>query len=51
MKLPHLDGIYEKGRFKPPHPRVGIEGIWNGLNIKFQHQTTLPWHSLRSTSH
>ena len=34
-----------------PRPQVGIAGIWNGLNIEFQHQTTLPWQSLRSTSH
>ena len=33
-----------------PNPKVGIEGIWNGINIKFQHQTTLQLQSLRSTS-
>ena len=24
----------------PPYLEVGIEGIWNGLNNKFQHRTT-----------
>ena len=44
LPVPHLDAIYEKRRFNPPHPQLGID-------IKFQHQTTLPWQSLRSTSH